>query len=194
MLQKYLQNSIQFWFLRLDPKQDKIMVSIFYLSFYLFLYAIHYLWNIQEFQIWNEQKKHTLHWLQLYPWNCISVYFVGLYYLLFSAIAYGLYRLLFPGVVSESLPLQSFLRRTVNQYLFFVCVLFLGNRFLSFFSGYPVYLFFILIFWVSLFFLFLRDSILLFQSLSQRKKNKLPETFGVLTPVFFVLLGILVLP
>ncbi|MGE8721848.1 hypothetical protein ACO2KH_10980 [Leptospira terpstrae] len=125
----------------------------------------------------------------LYPFQIFSVLFVAVFYFI---VSYSINFLFAKGIRTKltfSSNLKSFLKKLTQQFFFFVCLLFIGNQFLGLFLETKFYSFLVVIFWTSLFLIFLIKNGELYKRLfvsEDRFILFLSHSLGYLNPILFV--------
>ncbi|TGL87867.1 hypothetical protein EHQ68_00460 [Leptospira congkakensis] len=168
----------------------------FFLILYVLFYGFHCLWNWDEFMNLNRSlEQNAIHsgkevslW-SLYPFQIVSVIFTaGLYFLL----CVGMNALFSFGKKEKEIFRRNFgdlFRNLVRLFFLFVCVLFLGNQTLGFLVHTKFYAVVVVVFWTTLFLLFVIQNGKLYKQLfltTDRSVLFISHSLGYINPILFV--------
>ncbi|TGK97015.1 hypothetical protein EHQ30_10630 [Leptospira brenneri] len=168
----------------------------FFITLYVFFYAFHCFWNWDEFMILNRSleleavnsgKQVSL--LRLYPFQIIAVFVSAALYFL---VCVGINVLFSLGCKEGKILRTHFVelfRNLIRLFFLFVCVLFLGNQILGYFLHSGVYSVLVIIFWTSVFLLFIIENGKLYRRLFQstdRNTLLISHSLGYVNPILFV--------
>lgn len=167
-----------------------------FLFFYLVLYAFHCIWNWSEFMSFNRNLElHAIHsgkqislW-SLYPFQIVSVLFVFVLYLFISLCINFLFSLGKNAKLIFKSKITIFFKSLVRQFFFFICILFMGNQLLGFFQDRNFYPVLVVLFWTSLFLLYIIQNGDLYKRIfvpNDHSITFLSHSLGYVNPILFV--------
>ncbi|WP_244936859.1 hypothetical protein [Leptospira brenneri] len=140
-----------------------------------------------ELEAVNSGKQVSL--LRLYPFQIIAVFVSAALYFL---VCVGINVLFSLGCKEGKILRTHFVelfRNLIRLFFLFVCVLFLGNQILGYFLHSGVYSVLVIIFWTSVFLLFIIENGKLYRRLFQstdRNTLLISHSLGYVNPILFV--------
>lgn len=167
-----------------------------FLFLYFFLYGFHCILNWSEFMSFNRSLElNAIHsgkqislW-SLYPFQIVSVLLVFFLYWFLSLCINFIFSF---GKTNKEIfrgKIFSFSFGLVRQFFLFVCLLFVGNQILGLLRYWEYYSILVVLFWVSLFLLFVIQNGDLYKKLFFQVDHSitfLSHSLGYVNPIVFV--------
>ncbi|MCW7501478.1 hypothetical protein ND861_14795 [Leptospira sp. 2 VSF19] len=178
-------------------KLEELYKSPFsFLFLYLFLYGFHCIWNWSEFMSFNRSLEldaiHSGKQISLWSLYPFQIVIVLLVFVLYWFISFSIIFFFSLGETNKEIFRTKnlpFFMSLVRQFFLFVCLLFVGNQILGLLQYLEFYSVLVVLFWFSLFLLFIIKNGDLYRRLfvsADHSTSFLSHSLGYVNPIVCV--------